>query len=131
MRSKQDIAQAQPDFRYLHYFPISALRLQEKQRLKCFANNRFPYSAIVTNMGEVDLEQLSCPTFTCANLFGVNIPLPLASLSVSFCHYNGEISLTVGIPKSIGTPADLDRICDELVARLQALDAASAKKALR
>lgn len=128
LRAKQDIAQAHPNFRYVRYFPISALRLQEKQRLKCYANNRFPYSAIVTNMGEVDLGHLSCPTFTCINLFGVNIPLPLASLSVTFCHYNGEVSFIVGIPKSIGTPSDLDRICDELLARLQALDAVAAKK---
>jgi NRPS condensation-like uncharacterized protein len=129
LRAKQDIAQAHPNFRYIHYFPIKALRLKEKQRLKFYANNRFPYSAIVTNMGGVSLEHHSCPSFKCVNLFGINIPLPLASLSVSFGHYNDEVSFSVGIPRSIGTPSDLDRICDELLARLQALDAVRAKNA--
>lgn len=123
MRAKQDIALIHPNARYLSYFPLKMLKTPEKLRRQIYASNRFPYSAIVTNMGEIPMATFSCPPrFQAHSAFGVNIALPLAPLSISFFHCETGVWMCVGMPRAVGTQEDLARLCSEITRRLYALE---------
>lgn len=127
MRNKQDIALIHPNARYLQWFPIRMLKTPEKLRKQIYDNNKFPYSVALTNMGEIPMQRFSCPQFICTNAFGVNIPLPLAPLSVSFFFCNTGVWFSIGMPRAAGTQQDLDNVASEIVSRLHALESASKK----
>lgn len=123
MRGKQDIALLHPNARFLRYFPLRMLKTPEKLRKQVYASNRFPYSAIVTNMGEIPMATFSCPPrFQATSAFGVNIALPLAPFSISFSHCESGVWGSIGIPRAVGTQEDLSRLCDEVLRRLHAMD---------
>lgn len=125
MRNKQDLALIHPNARHLSWFPLKMLVTPEKARKQIFESNRFPYSAIVTNMGEIPVVNFSCPGFHCTNAFGVNIPLPLAPLSVSFYYSKAGGWFSIGMPRAVGTQKDLDNIGEEILRRLQDIDNAA------
>lgn len=123
MRGKQDIALLHPNARFLRYFPLRMLKTPEKLRKQIYADNRFPYSAIVTNMGEIPMATFSCPPrFQASSAFGVNIALPLAPFSISFFHCETGVWGSIGIPRAVGTQEDLARLCEEVLRRLHAMD---------
>lgn len=130
MRTKQDIALIHPNARFLHWFPLRYLATPEKYRRKAYQENQFPYSCVITNVGVVPLESLSCAQFKCTGAYGVNIPLPLASLSVSFSLCKEGVWISIGIPRAIGTSTDLDKISADIIMKLELLEQhASTKKA--
>ncbi len=126
MRTKQDIALLHPNAGFLQYFPLRMLKTPEKLRKQIYTDNRFPYSAIVTNMGEIPMATFSAPPrFQAHSAFGVNIALPLAPFSISFFHCETGVWMSIGIPRAVGTQEDLARLCDEFTRRLQAMDKTS------
>lgn len=129
MRNKQDIALIHPNARYLQWFPLKMLATPEKLREQIYNSNKFPYSLALTNMGAIPLEKFSCERFHCTNAFGVNIPLPLAPLSVSFFFCDTGVWFSIGMPRAAGTQQDLLALCKEIVRRLEVMEqSAKAKK---
>lgn len=120
MRNRQDLALLQPSFRWALRLPFFILRPKEKARLRMLARNRFVYSVMLTNLGEISPEKYCTSTFEFTGGFGVPIPLR-APMTVGFCYFNKMLWLSIGMPSAVGTREDLDRVSDEIVQRLSAL----------
>lgn len=120
MRNRQDLALFAPTFRWALRVPLFLLKPKEKARLQALQRNRFIYSVMLTNIGEIHPERYSCATFRGTGGFGVPIPLR-TPLTVGFYYFGNTIGLSVGMPSAVGTREDLDRVADEIVQRLTAL----------
>ncbi|CBL45114.1 Hypothetical protein HDN1F_15310 [gamma proteobacterium HdN1] len=120
MRNKQDLGLINERFKWAFWLPLALMRPSEKARLANLARNRFLYSVTVTNMGEVPLERYSCPRFVCNSAFGIPIPLR-TPMTVAFFLDKDGVWFSIGMPSAVGTRADLDRVADEIVARLGAI----------
>jgi len=114
MRQQQDLASIVPAARHLHWFPLRMLRANDALKAKLHAEGKYNYSATVTNLGKLDPEQFSAPSFRCTGLFGVPIALELTPLTVAFIQYEAHTAIHVSIPAALGTAQDLERLCKRI-----------------
>lgn len=76
-------------------------------------------TAIVSQLGKVNLESLSTPSFHARHVFGIPIPIEGVSLSCGMLQNNQGIDICLSAPESLMSPSQLEELSYRIKAALQ------------
>ena len=121
MRNKEDLSPFAENQKYARWLPPSMFRPNPKFLQQAHEKQRYRQTAIITNLGDVDMAPFTLDSYKPKELFGIPIPLENRPLYVGTASQGDETGVMVGIPKALATDAELQTFCEKLGQKLHSL----------
>lgn len=121
MRNKEDLSPFAENHRYARWLPPSMFRNNPEILRKTHESRRYRMSAIVTNLGDVDLAPFTLDTYKPKELFGVPIAMENRPMYVGAATQGEDTGIMVGVPKALADQQQLQQFCVALAQKLHTL----------
>lgn len=121
MRNKEDLSPFMESHKFARWMPPATFRVNPEILRKTHESGRYRMTAIVTNLGDVDLAPFTLDTYQPKELFGVPIAFENRPIYVGAASQGNNTGIMVGIPKALATQEQLQQFCDMLAQKLYEL----------
>jgi NRPS condensation-like uncharacterized protein len=121
MRNKEDLSPFEEKQKIARWLPPSMFRNNPAMLHRTHEQRRYRMTAIITNLGDVDLTPFTLTTYQPKELFGVPIGLENRPVYVGAASQGNDTGIMVGIPKALADQAQLQQFCEALGEKLHSL----------
>lgn len=121
MRNKEDLSPFAENHKYARWLPPSMFRYHPDTLRKTHESRRYRMTAIITNLGDVDMMPFTLDTYKPKELFGVPIGLENRPVYVGASSQGDRTGIMVGIPNALADQQQLQQFCEILGEKLHTL----------
>lgn len=121
MRNKEDLSPFMENHKYARWMPPGMFLSNPAYLQKAHTTKRYRQTAIITNLGDVDLAPFTLESYRPKELFGVPIGMENRPLYVGAASQGNETGIMVGIPKALADAQQLTQFCEVLAQKLHSL----------
>ena len=122
-RKNNDLSVFPKNLSFANWLPDFAFKTSNTYFEKQYRQGVCNISAIISYLGKVDLDLLSCAAFKAKHMFGIPLPLEGVSVSLGMMLLNEqELSICLSIPKSLANHQQLNYLIVKILSELDDLN---------